>query len=55
MSASAACRAQLLLAQCRAVARNISWHLTAVLATILSLVARQEDAMYRDRDAEASF
>jgi len=34
---------------------NISWHLTAVLATILSLVARQEDAMYRDRDAEASF
>jgi len=35
---------------------NISWHPTAVLATILSLVAGQgRTAMYRDRDAEASF
>jgi hypothetical protein len=35
---------------------NISWHPTAVPATIVSLVAGQgRTAMYRDRDAEASF
>jgi hypothetical protein len=48
--------AQLMLAPGRCGGMNISWHLAAVVATILSLGCQtRRTAMYRDRDAEASF